>query len=86
MDIYYAEFFDDTGEPHSRKPRAFYSKLSEAKTAIANTLKSNHIFRTSSNPAPVGARLYIVESDLTLIDEYGTIVEHVDGQQPLFEL
>ena len=83
--IYYAEFFDDKGNPFKRKPNAMYLKASTAKSACTNTM--NRLASGSwSETQPAACRLYALTGELTLVQEYGTVVEHVEGQDPLFEL
>lgn len=80
--IYYAEFFDEKGNPFRRKPNAMYLKAGTAKSACTNAMNSDSAVSTSETH-PASCRLYELTGELTLLREYGTVVEHVEGQEPL---
>jgi hypothetical protein len=78
-EIYYVEFYDAEGGPFRRKPFAFYAKPGTAKGSIQKALGPHFAYER-----PAGARLWVLQGELTLVEEYGTIVEHCEGQEPLF--
>lgn len=82
--FYYAEFFDDKGNPFKRKPTMLYEKPGPAKGGFKRTFSDNAVSTAASQP--VAGRLYEITGELTLIEEHGTVVEHIEGQEPLFDL
>lgn len=83
--VYYAEFFDDQGNPFKRKSTMLYEKPGPAKGGFRRTFSDSSAV-SMADSQPVAGRLYELTGELTLIEEHGTVVEHIEGQEALFEL